>query len=128
LQGDACDIMIFSPVVARDMLPRLVRWVVETEQVLKVAIARARGALHVVGDMQACLAGGGRLAEFEASVQADRYDLEVDGRGHLTDDALRSDDRRDAATGAEGIKVVQIDARTVFRRPDVVKAILSRLC
>jgi very-short-patch-repair endonuclease len=163
-QGDECDFMIFSPAVARDMLPRLVRWVADTEQLLNVAITRARGALHVVGDMQACLAAGGRLAEFTPSVQAglsasadtqqtespaehavaetlcelgpwhkcqyaagryrldllvvsptgSRYHLEVDGRGHLTDEALRSDGRRDEAMAAQRIKVVRIDARSVF--------------
>ena len=47
-QGDERDIMIFSPVVADGMLPRLVRWVADTDQLLNVAITRARGALHVV--------------------------------------------------------------------------------
>jgi superfamily I DNA/RNA helicase len=69
-QGDECDIMVFSPVVSDGMLPRLVRWVADTDELLNVAITRARGALHVVGDMRACLEAGGSLAAFAASVQA----------------------------------------------------------
>jgi len=177
-QGDECDIMVFSPVVAADMLPRLVRWVADTDQLLNVAITRARGALHVVGDMQACLEAGGRLGEFAASLQAGvfstpdqyqtespaeqrvaemldelgiwfkcqypagryrldflvvspigtRYDLEIDGRGHLANENIRSDERRDIAVKQAGIEVIRIDARTVFQRPEVVKTILTRLC
>jgi hypothetical protein len=67
-QGDERDVMIFSPVVARGMPPRLVRWVAATDQLLNVAITRARGALHVVGDRNACLAAGGCLGAFAAAV------------------------------------------------------------
>ena len=178
-QGDECDIMVFSPVVSGGMLRRLVRWVADTDQLLNVAITRARGALHVVGDMRACLEAGGSLAEFAASVQAGlaagapgeqtespaeqavadmlcelglwhkgqyplgrryrldflvvspagtRYDVEVDGRGHLTDEAVRSDADRDGFVTGQGIKVLRVDARSVFRRPEQVKTVLSRLC
>jgi very-short-patch-repair endonuclease len=177
-QGDECDIMIFSPVVARGMSERLVRWVATTDQLLNVAITRARAALHVVGDMSACLAAGGRLGDFAASIQkgirvgdesqvtetapeqeiADmltemgiwhasqyqvggyrldflvvspqgiRYDLEIDGRGHLTDEAVRSDERRDSEVKALGFKVIRIDARLVFFTPSTVKKILLRMC
>jgi very-short-patch-repair endonuclease len=177
-QGDECDIMIFSPVVAGGMLQRLVRWVADTDQLLNVAITRARAALHVVGDMQASLAAGGRLGDFAASVQAGiqtsasaqptespaeqavadmlqllgiwyksqypmaryrldflvvspmgiKYDLEVDGRGHLTDEAVRADEIRDTAIEKEGLKIVRIDARLVFSKPETVRAILSRIC
>jgi very-short-patch-repair endonuclease len=176
-QGDECDVMIFSPVVARGMSPTLVRWVAGTDQLLNVAITRARAALHVVGDMSAILEAGGRLGDFAATVQAGivttsgeqqtetpseqvvadilrelgiwhktqypigryrldflavspmgvRYDLEVDGRGHLTDEAVRSDEIRDAAVQREGLKVLRIDARDVFRLPETVKAKLERL-
>jgi very-short-patch-repair endonuclease len=177
-QGDECDIMVFSPVVSDGMLPRLVRWVADTDQLLNVAVTRARGALHVVGDMSACLEAGGSLAEFAAFVQAGlaagapgeqtespaeqavadmlcelglwhksqyplgryrldflvvsptgtRYDVEVDGRGHLTDEAVRSDAARDGFVTGQGIKVLRVDARSVFRRPEQVKTALSRLC
>jgi very-short-patch-repair endonuclease len=177
-QGDECDIMIFSPVVAKGMSERLVRWVATTDQLLNVAITRARSALHVIGDVSACLAAGGSLGDFAASVQegirvatetqvtetppeqvvADiliemgiwhanqyqvggrrldflvvspqgiRYDLEVDGRGHLTDEAIRADERRDAEIKSLGFKVIRIDARLIFSSPSTVKEILLRMC
>jgi very-short-patch-repair endonuclease len=177
-QGDEFDVMIFSPVVARGMFPRLVRWVTETDQMLNVAITRARAALHVVGDMNAILEAGGRLGDFAATVQAGivttsvqqvtespaeelvadmlrdlgiwhkcqydigryrldflvvsplgiRYDLEVDGRGHLTDEAVRADEVRDAVVRREGFKVMRINARNLFARPESVKMILARVC
>ena len=61
-QGDECDIMIFSPVVAPGIRDRLRRWVAETDQLLNVAITRARGALHIVGCLDACSASGMYLA------------------------------------------------------------------
>jgi superfamily I DNA and/or RNA helicase len=67
-QGDERDVMIFSPVVAEGMLPRLVRWVADGDQLLNVALTRARAALHVVGDHAACVASGGFLGEFAATV------------------------------------------------------------
>ena len=50
------------------MLPRVVRWVADTDQLLNVAITRARAALHVVGGLHACKASGGFLGEFAAAV------------------------------------------------------------
>jgi superfamily I DNA and/or RNA helicase len=67
-QGDERDVMIFSPVVAEGMPTRLVRWVADTDQLLNVAITRARAALHVVGDHTACIASGGFLGDFAATV------------------------------------------------------------
>jgi hypothetical protein len=66
-QGDERDVMIFSPVVAEGMVPRLVRWVADADQLLNVALTRARAALHVVGDHSACLASGGFLGNFAAA-------------------------------------------------------------
>ncbi|MBD3286577.1 DUF559 domain-containing protein, partial [candidate division WOR-3 bacterium] len=63
-QGDECDVMIFSPVVAKGLRKRLCKWVANTDQLLNVAITRARGALHVVGDIEACMDAGGYLAKF----------------------------------------------------------------
>ncbi len=177
-QGDECDVMIFSPVVAQGMSPNLIRWAAETDQLLNVAITRARAALHVVGDLNAILEAGGKLGDFAATVRAGivtasgeqqtetpaeqvvadmlrelgiwyktqydigryrfdflvvspmgvRYDLEVDGRGHLTDEAVRSDEIRDAAAQREGFKVLRIAVRDLFRQPAVVKTRLERLC
>ncbi len=57
-----------------------------------------------------------------------RYDLEVDGRGHLTDEALRADEVRDAVVRREGFKVIRIDARNVFQRAEAVKMALAPIC
>lgn len=176
-QGDERDVMIFSPVVANGMLPRLSDWVAETDQLLNVAITRARGALHVVGDRHACQAAGGFLGEFAASVGESvptpgvlrvfespaeermaellteaalwytpqqqfgryrldflvvapcggRYNIEVDGRQHLTDDAVHSDEMRDASVRGAGISVLRVSARQVFAGEESIRVMLRRL-
>ncbi len=63
-QGDECDLMIFSPVVSDGIPDRLAKWVAETDQLLNVAVTRARGALHVVGNLDKCKKAGGYLGEF----------------------------------------------------------------
>ena len=176
-QGDERDIMIFSPVVAEGMLPRLVRWVADTDQLLNVAITRARGALHVVGDLQACLASSGCLGDLATAVRDGRgsrdappvfespaemriaelleevglwftpqhvlgrhrldflvvtpfgirYDVEVDGRGHRTDEAIRRDEIRDAALAAMGLRILRVDARRIFNNEEEIRELLRRL-
>jgi hypothetical protein len=79
-QGDERDVMIFSPVVAEGMPTRLIRWVADTDQLLNVAITRARAALHVVGDLGACIASGGFLGDFAATVTNHSQAHRDDGR------------------------------------------------
>jgi very-short-patch-repair endonuclease len=67
-QGDECDVMVFSPVVSAGMRENTKKWLTSTEHLLNVAITRARGVLHVVGDRQACEAAGGLLGEFSTYV------------------------------------------------------------
>jgi hypothetical protein len=112
-QGDECDIMVFSPVVSGGMLPRLLRWVAYTEQLLNVAITRARGALHVLGDMRACLEAGGSPAE-----QAVADMLRELGLLHKSQCPLDRH-RLDFLVVSPG--------GTVFRKPEQVKTVLSRL-
>lgn len=176
-QGDERDIMIFSPVVATGMLPRLIRWVADTDQLLNVAITRARGALHVVGDLQACLRAGGFLGDLASTVGegagsssvapsfdspaerrmaelleevglwfmpqhslgrfrldflvvtpfGTRFNIEVDGRGHRTDEAMQRDDTRDAAMAAMGLKTLRVDARRIFNNEDETRELLQHL-
>jgi very-short-patch-repair endonuclease len=179
-QGDERDVMIFSPVVADGMPEKLARWVAFTDQLLNVAITRARGALHVVGDRAACRkfegshlerfasaafavgATGGngsasaaespaetRMAEMLAETGlwyapqhnvgryrldflvvtpfGTRYDVEVDGRGHRTTEAVRNDEVRDAAVRASGLKVLRVDARRIFREETAIHELLRRL-
>jgi len=56
-----------------------------------------------------------------------RYDIEVDGRGHLTDEAIRKDEIRDKKVAAKGIKVLRVDARRLFYNKERVREILKRL-
>lgn len=60
-QGDERDVIVFSPVVSEGMRDGTRRWAATTEALLNVAITRARAALHVVGDAEACRAAGGPL-------------------------------------------------------------------
>jgi len=62
-QGDECDVLVFSTVIASGMPQRLISWVARTDQLLNVSITRARAALHIVGDLAAAKGAGGRLAE-----------------------------------------------------------------
>ena len=63
-QGDECDVIVFSPVVAAGMRETTQNWLASTENLLNVAITRARGVLHVVGDRTACQHAGGLLGDF----------------------------------------------------------------
>jgi superfamily I DNA and/or RNA helicase len=60
-QGDECDIIVFSPVVAEGMKQGSRSWAATTESLLNVAVTRARAALHIVGDRGACAGAGGPL-------------------------------------------------------------------
>lgn len=63
-QGDEADLVFFSPVVSRGIHPRKARWVADTDQLLNVAITRARGALHILGNAEVCRKVGGFLGAF----------------------------------------------------------------
>lgn len=79
-QGDECDIMVFSPVIAEGLPQRLLRWVARTDQLLNVSITRARAALHIVGDLIVAREAGGALADFAAHVsdrQPDAQQMET---------------------------------------------------
>ena len=62
-QGSECDVMIFSPVVTKGMKESLVRFAAHSDELLNVAVTRARAALYVVGDAVSCWAAGGALKE-----------------------------------------------------------------
>ena len=83
-QGDERDLMIFSPVVAPGIETYTERWVATTDQLLNVAITRARASLQVVGHHSRCRGAGGALGEFAAYVG--RHDLvQADGRHRASD-------------------------------------------
>lgn len=63
-QGDERDLMIFSPVVAPGINEFTQRWVATTDQLLNVAVTRARASLQVVGHLSRCRQAGGDLEAF----------------------------------------------------------------
>jgi hypothetical protein len=73
-QGDERDLMIFSPVVAPGMREYTRRWVAETEQLLNVAVTRARASLQVVGHQTHCRRTGDYLGEFVRYVSSQAED------------------------------------------------------
>lgn len=57
-QGDERDVMFFSPVVSRGISPGALGFLRSNGNLFNVAITRARGLLHVVGDRGAALGCG----------------------------------------------------------------------
>ena len=53
-QGDECDVMVFSPVVAPGIHPGAHNFLVANGNLFNVAITRARAQLFVVGDKEFC--------------------------------------------------------------------------
>lgn len=68
-QGDERDVMFFSPVVSTGMSAGALSFLRSNGNLFNVAITRARGLLHVVGDREAAGASGvGYLANFSSYV------------------------------------------------------------
>jgi hypothetical protein len=57
-------LVIFSPVVAPGIDEYTEQWVATTDQLLNVAVTRARASLQVMGHLGACRRAGGSLAPF----------------------------------------------------------------
>ena len=57
----------------------------------------------------------------------ERYDIEVDGDIHLTAEAIKHDERRDAYVESRGLKVLRFAARDVIHRPGLIKERLMRV-
>lgn len=53
-QGDEKDIIVFSPAVSEGVKPGTLHWIQTTNQLLNVAVTRARSLFIVVGDQEAC--------------------------------------------------------------------------
>lgn len=69
-QGDERDVMFFSPVISEGVTPGALGFLRSNGNLFNVAITRARGLLHVVGDRTAALASGvDYLKEFATYVQ-----------------------------------------------------------
>jgi very-short-patch-repair endonuclease len=78
-QGDERDVMFFSPVVSNGISPAALGFLRSNGNLFNVAITRARGLLHVVGDRGAALGCGvdylEKFAGYVATLDA--------ARGHL---------------------------------------------
>jgi len=69
-QGDERDVMFFSPVVSDGITPGALGFLRSNGNLFNVAITRARGLLHVVGDRAAASASGiDYLADFSRHVE-----------------------------------------------------------
>jgi very-short-patch-repair endonuclease len=57
----------------------------------------------------------------------ERYDIEVDGDIHLTAEAIKHDERRDAYVESRGLNILRFAARDVMHKPDLIKERLMRI-
>jgi len=62
-QGDEKDIIIFSPAISEGARQTTINWIHTTQQLLNVAITRARSGLVIVGNRQKCLEAKGILKD-----------------------------------------------------------------
>ena len=69
-QGGECDIIIFSPVISDNMHSRTVRWLTDSDELLNVAITRAKATLHIVGNKSACRNAGSIFQELVNYVES----------------------------------------------------------
>jgi len=68
-QGDEKDIIIFSPAVSEGVKPGTLHWIQTTNQLLNVAVTRARSLLIIVGDQEQCMEHPGPLKNLAQYVQ-----------------------------------------------------------
>jgi superfamily I DNA and/or RNA helicase len=70
-QGDEKDIIVFSPAVSDEVKPGTLHWIQTTNQLLNVAVTRARSLFIIVGDHEVCLHTSGplkQLAEYTDTI------------------------------------------------------------
>jgi hypothetical protein len=60
-QGDEKDIIVFSPAVSENVKPGTLHWIQTTNQLLNVAVTRARSLFIIVGDHEVCAQTSGPL-------------------------------------------------------------------
>lgn len=68
-----------------------------------------------------------RLDFLVNSSSGDQYDLEVDGDVHLSAEATRHDDIRDAYVQNKGLKILRFSARDVMHNSPIIKQYLERI-
>ncbi|WP_209629669.1 ATP-binding protein [Methanofollis sp. W23] len=62
-QGDERRVIVFSPVISRNMAPGAVNFVQNPVNLINVALSRAKDALYVVTDYEFCKKSGGIMAD-----------------------------------------------------------------
>lgn len=68
-QGDEKDIIVFSPAVSEGVKPGTLHWIQATNQLLNVAVTRARSLLVIVGDHDICSRTKGPLKDLVEYVE-----------------------------------------------------------
>lgn len=182
-QGSECDFVFFSPVVCKALPENLRKFASTSDNLLNVALTRAKLGLHIVGDDEACRDVGGVLMELVeyaddirtkrndrqsmpspaelafreildglglsyveeyevhrvedgapyrldfvvTSENGNRYDLEVDGRYHWSDERLQEDAIRNSYLAAHGYTVIRFPAAEVLNSPAAVRERLLKL-
>ena len=86
-QGDECDLIIFSPVVAPGIGDYAAGWIEKERNLLNVAVSRARSGLIVFGHPQVGEFGGPTLASLR------RYAIEEKARNLALEGRYRTDSR-----------------------------------
>lgn len=71
-QGDEKDIIIFSPAISEGVKRNTLNWIHSTNQLLNVAITRAKSGLIIVGDKQKCSEAKGLLGDLVEYVETNR--------------------------------------------------------
>lgn len=77
-QGDEKDIILFSPVVSSGVKEFTVNWVQSTQQLINVAITRAKTAVIIVGDEITCSKSKGILGELVSYAQTPKADTIIE--------------------------------------------------
>lgn len=75
-QGDEKDIIVFSPAVSEGVKPGTLQWVRTTNQLINVAVTRARSLFIVIGDQETCSQTTGplkNLYEYIEHLQTNTY-------------------------------------------------------
>jgi len=68
-QGDEKDIIVFSPAVSEGIKPGTLHWIQTTNQLLNVAVTRARSLFIIVGDLEVCRQTTGPLKNLSDYVE-----------------------------------------------------------
>lgn len=53
-QGSECDVLVYSPVVAKNMEKHLVKFASAQNDLINVTVTRAKNLLYIIGDIHAC--------------------------------------------------------------------------